>query len=213
MPRTPYILLPLAAIALGAACSSSNGGGGGVLSASNYNQSCAQNSDCVPIFAGTPSCCDCPNAAINKSDEAKYQADFQAASSQHGVCNVACIACPAQAAVCVGGMCTLATLADAGNEGGGSACGGTTCGPGDLCVMDQFEGGVALGPNDAGMCPDGDVLGSNGLCTALPTYRCSPTPAACASGLTCGCAQPLCDSGYTCMQASAGLVQCYLMAP
>jgi hypothetical protein len=102
-------------LALLAACSGSE-----ILSVSNYDTSCKQDSDCVAVFVGQYGCCRCPNAAIDASDEAQYQADVAAAASQYGVCDVACPACPdAVVAACVAGKCGV-------TEPSGT-CGATPC--------------------------------------------------------------------------------------
>jgi hypothetical protein len=191
-------------VALYAACSSGTGSGGGggngVISLSSYDTSCQQASDCTAVAVGSLGCCDCPNAAINGSDLAKYQADANAARGQ---CNLLCGACPLTASICAQGTCDLLQTK--------IPCGSTPCTGSQVCVMNQLEGGAQL-PADGGVCPAGDH-DVNGVCQPLPTYHCAPLPATCAAGLSCGCAQSLCDSGYTCQSASLGTLQCVLMAP
>jgi hypothetical protein len=212
-----------------AACGGSSSGGtgqtGGTISASSYDQKCTTASDCVPISAGPVTCCGsdgCDNAAINASDESKYEADL-VADRPTDCMGVGCpaIACAPSPVACVGGMCTVRPFGsgdggngDSGNkpDSGPIACGTTTCSSSDVCVMNQFEGGALHPPSDAGTCPDGDVL-IGPSCSPAPTYQCEPTPSACAAGLTCTCAQSLCDSSYRCMDAKDGLVSCYLEAP
>jgi hypothetical protein len=106
-------LISLALVGSLLACSgASDGGGGGgtggTITASSYDQSCQADTDCVPIFAGTVTCCGgCPNAAINASDESKYENDLTA--DHPNVCNGACpaIACAPVTAICTAGQCTL----------------------------------------------------------------------------------------------------------
>lgn len=50
------------------------------IRASDYNQSCAVDADCVLIDEGSSCCSSCGNAAINQADQLKYQA----ASMQRG---------------------------------------------------------------------------------------------------------------------------------
>ena len=56
--------------------------GAGEIIASDYDQSCEAASDCVPINTGPIQCCDsCPgDAAINKKDLRREQADVEAGS-------------------------------------------------------------------------------------------------------------------------------------
>lgn len=194
------------------------GGGGGTISASSYDQSCSKANDCAPVFQGTVACCGggCANAAINKKDLASYDTAF-GADTPSDCTGLACpaIACVEPNVACVAGKCAVAPVRtfDGGpGEGGTVACGAKTCSGGDVCVMDQFEGGALHTPNDAGLCPDGDVKIGAG-CNPAPTFHCAPEPAACSGALSCGCAQSLCQSGYSCMTAKNGLVGCYLLAP
>jgi hypothetical protein len=207
----------LAACGGGSGGSGNGGGGGGTIRASDYDQSCAKASDCVAIYAGVASCCggSCDNAAINKSDESKYESDL-AADKPTDCTGMACpaIACETPGVACVAGKCAIQskTLDSGKPDSGGTACGKETCASGDVCVMNQFEGGAIHPPNDAGMCPDGDVR-SGSSCNPEPTFHCAPSPSGCSKGLSCACAMTLCQSGYTCMDAKDDLVECYLEAP
>ena len=50
------------------------------ITASSYNASCTQNSDCAAIFEGDVcSNCRCPNASINTQDVPKYSTDVATA--------------------------------------------------------------------------------------------------------------------------------------
>jgi hypothetical protein len=118
------------------------------IQASDYDQSCATDSDCVPIAAGdfchpNPGC---SNAAINKSALARYQADIaktygagsctalsscgfsQGPCCRQGTClmNLACAAIPAD---------TLPPCADAGGTCGTFVgCAPGRAGPPDACA-------------------------------------------------------------------------------
>jgi hypothetical protein len=125
-----------------------------VVLASQYDQSCTVDSDCVAV-GEVPSCpataCDgCTTAAVNKSAAAKYAAAFAqafASSAPGTFCG-----CPCESgAVCRAGQCqaaycepppadTLAACADAGGQCEYSA--NTTCpgvGPPQSCAYsDEF---------------------------------------------------------------------------
>lgn len=77
------------------------------LSSADYGRSCAAASDCTSVYVGDPcsSTCHCPNAAINRQDLARYQADVAQAPSRgpNGQCSCPCFGLPA----CVGGTCQL----------------------------------------------------------------------------------------------------------
>ena len=96
--------------------------------ASNYDQSCMVDSDCLSVWSGyycAPSC-ECANAAISSSAISQYTADTNATGSDSGI--PVCSGCPAQAPPCCRqGICeafgdcsspldTLAACADAGGE-------------------------------------------------------------------------------------------------
>jgi hypothetical protein len=99
--------------ALKTSASTSACGGKSCLPASDYDQSCTQDSDCVGITEGelcTQGCIGCVNAAINVRDQAKYQS---AVSGFSGTCS-----CPSVFIGCNAGTCGLATFplpSDAGS--------------------------------------------------------------------------------------------------
>ena len=111
------------------------------------------------------------------------------------------------------GDADAATTKDSGYDGGPVVCGTMTCASGEICVFDQQEGGAFRPPDDAGNCPDGEVL--TGIsCSPAPSYRCVAFPTACSSGgLSCACAGTLCQNSYSCMSVTGGVVGCYLLAP
>ena len=46
------------------------------IAASEFQQSCAADSDCVPVYEGTIGCCgvgNCPNAAVNRVGYSSYE--------------------------------------------------------------------------------------------------------------------------------------------
>jgi hypothetical protein len=74
------------------------------LEATNYDQSCKADSDCVAVFSGSfcgAHTCACENAAINVSSESRYSADF----NNEGAPRCPCPAAPAVA--CNQGTCGL----------------------------------------------------------------------------------------------------------
>lgn len=182
-------------------------------SITDFDTSCQQDSDCIAVYIGPPVCCSGMNAAINASDLAKYDAEI-AAQDRGFVCNVACIEPPGPTPVpaCSAGTCELAFVDGGGPDSGTLECGGASCGPGDVCVSEVVEGGALLPPDDAGACPTGEQ-NTGGTCQRLPAYHCAVLPPGCSDGLSCGCAQTVCDSGYTCQQAAAGLVRCVEAVP
>jgi hypothetical protein len=107
--------------------------------------------------------------------------DAALGTRSQATCNVECGACPDVVAVCSHGTCgALSPLM------GSVACGTTTCTGGEVCVTNYEEGS-----------------------TSPPTYNCAPAPA-CPSGLSCACAQSLCQSSYACEGVSQGTVTCVL---
>ena len=119
-----------------------------VVQASNYDQSCATDSDCVPVAEGSrchPGGGGCPTAAIRTSALAQYQTDVSKSSANGciaisscgmyagpcchaGTCrmNQGCVASPAD---------TLPACADAGGSCSTfSGCGVNGAGPPDSCA-------------------------------------------------------------------------------
>ncbi len=72
-----------------------------VVRASTYDQTCTSAADCVAVFDGNvcSAQCRCQNSGINRSDLARYQANFP-----HADGGLAC-PCPAQMIACLSGLC------------------------------------------------------------------------------------------------------------
>jgi hypothetical protein len=140
------------------------------------------------------------------------------------LCEMTCIEPPGfapwdaaayDAAAAAGDAATDAAMAiDSAHDAGSVACGSMTCEAGALCVFDQQEGGALRRPDDAGNCPDGQVLTGIG-CSPAPSYHCFPKLAACSADarLSCSCAQSLCQTGYTCMSVTGAVIGCYQLVP
>ncbi|MGA7123971.1 MAG: hypothetical protein WBY94_27970 [Polyangiaceae bacterium] len=120
-----------------------------VIQASNYDQSCTTDSDCVAVAEGSfcyPGAGRCPSAAIRTSALTQYQADvsktFAAACVVFGDCAISVGPC-CRAGICqLGVACfpspvdALPACADAGGSCGtlASGCGGHGVGPPDSCA-------------------------------------------------------------------------------
>jgi hypothetical protein len=82
-----------------------------LIQASNYDQSCTTDSDCVGVAEGNacyPGFAGCPTATINVAALAQYDNDV--ASTYANICAALSKACPFELPVgpcCVGGMCQL----------------------------------------------------------------------------------------------------------
>ena len=91
------------------------------ISASEFQQSCAVDSDCVAVYQGTLTCCggSCPNAAVN---QVGYSAYASAVASRTPMCNpeppCAALSCLA-GAICSNGTCQFSP---AGTTGVGLRC-------------------------------------------------------------------------------------------
>jgi hypothetical protein len=93
-------MLGLAALAL-AGC-----GAPATITSSSYLTSCSVPADCAPVFFGSVCGCGCANGALNKTDLARYQADYEAARA--GCSGSVCFAdCISTSATCTAGVCTL----------------------------------------------------------------------------------------------------------
>jgi len=78
------------------------------IAASDYDQSCTVDTDCVGIATGDlcdGQCTDCVTAAINVRDQAKYQSDFSSKVSKEVNCP-----CPSGDVACNAGTCGPATI-------------------------------------------------------------------------------------------------------
>lgn len=97
------------------ACSSSTAP---TIKASDYDQTCAQSTDCAVIDEGSSCCGGCGNAAINKKDLSRYQSD---ATKRRSACTgVACPAydCAYATAVCTAGKCAVCRSASCEPDSG-----------------------------------------------------------------------------------------------
>lgn len=105
--RLAFLALVLAACG---SSESSSDGGVPTIRASDFDQSCAQNADCVAVEDDTPCCNICPNAAINAGALAAFDADW---AKQAALCTpqdrqCASIACnTAEHAACSNGTCVF----------------------------------------------------------------------------------------------------------
>jgi hypothetical protein len=122
-----------------------------LIKASNYDQSCQTDSDCIAVAEGNfcrPGAADCPSTTISKSASAQYWADVEKTNAaiceapisgclggagvpccRHGACILDCVASADTLAACAGagGSCVYGT--------GLNACGAsTTWGPPDSCA-------------------------------------------------------------------------------
>jgi len=157
-------------------------GGSCSISASDYNQSCASDSDCVGVtdgdFCGTGTCINCINAAIGVSAVSQYKGDFAkiANSSPAAVCP--CANMPS--AYCNRGTCSVCLLgrcggvcvderADVKNCGG---C-GTVCAVGAICE------------NGACSCPGGAACGGTCVSEDSDSNNCGACGTVCALGASC----------------------------
>jgi hypothetical protein len=77
----------------------------GVIKASNYDQSCSSDSDCVPIVEGNAcdTLIDCATGAIRRDAQAQYEADILGICSPH----LSAPLCTGPSACCVNSVCQL----------------------------------------------------------------------------------------------------------
>ena len=105
----------------GGGADASDGGGPPPIHANDYNQSCTAPTDCAIVDEGDVcGCGSCGNAAINKSDLAKYEAEVAARVKQ----------CPSGGRmVCPAGACILSETTCIANKCG--VCHSPGCGTPD----------------------------------------------------------------------------------
>jgi hypothetical protein len=98
-----------------------------VVRASDYDQSCATDTDCLPVTEGNvchPSAGQCPNAAISNGAYAQYQADVDKALTfcdDPSACGFLSPACCVGGKCQVGSQCSNGVPADAAADTGGDA--------------------------------------------------------------------------------------------
>jgi hypothetical protein len=112
-----------------------------VIKATDYDQTCNVASDCAVIDEGSSCCYGCGNAAINKKDLTRYQADL--AKRRNACAGAQCPAydCAISNPACTAGKCAICrTLScdgtDAGADSGALDSGAGDSGPGDAGSSD-----------------------------------------------------------------------------
>jgi hypothetical protein len=101
-----------------------------------YDQSCELGEDCIAVVDGDP-CCGCPNAAVNKSEAARYQ---EAVGECTELCDIECGT--AVIVSCQEGKCTLGE-------------GGSVCTPGEDLQCQCISGATGVKICD----DDGEAFG------------------------------------------------------
>jgi hypothetical protein len=122
----PYHLLagPLLLLLACSSASSTSGGGPTTIKASDYNQTCQSNADCVLVNDGDLcGCLACGSAAINHSAQAQFQADADQRKKSCSGPPTACpaIACAYAVAVCNAGICGICRTPGCANADGGTS--------------------------------------------------------------------------------------------
>jgi hypothetical protein len=178
---------------LGPSGDASPDGGSCSISASDYNQSCASDSDCVGVtdgdFCGTGRCINCITAAIGVSAMSQYEGDFERIANSSPAALCPCANAPSAycnrgtCAVCLSGRCggvCVNERVDANNCGG---C-GTVCAVGAICE------------NGACSCPGGEAA-CGGTCVSedSDSNNCGGCGTACALGASCENGACLCPGG------------------
>jgi hypothetical protein len=166
---------------------------GVLLQASNYNATCAVDSDCVAVGGFGDAChvcLDCPQAAISKAGEPQYNADIaRVPASARPICGCPI---PPDGPCCVVGVCQLGDLCSNPVPVGGAAD--------DAQAIYSPEGPCTTssdcGAEEACLFPIGDCL-AMGRCLSP-----SSLGAVCSTAITyCGCngttVAGVCGSGYS----------------
>jgi hypothetical protein len=128
MRAVAALLITLIA-ACGTKSSTTDAGSTPSIRASDFDQSCTQNTDCVAVEDDTPCCTVCPNAAVNKAAVSPFNAER---SKQAALCSPADRMCggvpcyTADHAACSAGKCVFVRCgtgpcpdADAGADASG----------------------------------------------------------------------------------------------
>jgi hypothetical protein len=112
------------------------GPGDHTVSTTGFSRACTVDSDCVPVFEGdTCAACTCPNTAIASSQMSAY--DSLEGAAHAGCCDVGVCGCPALAATCQSGTCSLYPPAPLCNgRPSPVSCTSTSCPSGFSCSPD-----------------------------------------------------------------------------
>lgn len=89
----------LLGLVIGTACSNE-------MDASDYDQDCASDDDCVAVFVGDVCDCSCDVGAINKRDQGRY--DEEKPECNAGCGGSVCGPCPSPIVVCEAARCAIA---------------------------------------------------------------------------------------------------------
>src|SRR5215472_8320315 len=114
----------LSAAACSSSSSSSPSSGPPPIRATDYNQSCQTVADCVLINQGDVcGCPGCGNAAINASDQSRYESDYNSRKQLCGPPQACPASCMLVYPTCVGGKCGVCgtpgcNASDGGVDGG-----------------------------------------------------------------------------------------------
>lgn len=139
--------------------------------ASNYNQTCRVDSDCVELtatwvvhFGDWCESCICPNGAINQDSVARYLADVGKTPIGSGNVRAPLCSCPnTSLPCCQGGQCSVHCSVLPDQDGGDGGASGQVLPDGSVLC------GASVGPVDSGSAsgPDG------GTAWCVPPQRCT----------------------------------------
>lgn len=107
----PFVLMTFATIG---ACSTTSSSASPAVHASQFNQRCTSDLDCMAIFDGAGCCGGCPNAAINKADQASYEQADKARTACNPVPPCVPLECAGVIVTCQAGICGSSTCASTG---------------------------------------------------------------------------------------------------
>lgn len=91
------------------------------LEASDYDQSCSSDADCIPAFFGDVcSFCACNESAVNLREVTRYAEDRRAAARNCSstLADIACGPCPSVEARCRSARCVVEPVAEPTFDGG-----------------------------------------------------------------------------------------------
>ena len=153
--RRVHVVLIGASLTIGS-CGDSEAKTDCQINVASYDQSCAQDSDCVSVAGGFPvqsgdycqTMCLCPGAAINMSSISQYvHRDVSATPLGSGPSSAWTCGCPGEPSpACVNGQCTTNPLQSATTHEAGLTLsdGGEAIPPGSV------QCGLSIGPFDGG---------------------------------------------------------------
>ncbi len=143
-----------------------------LVQASDYDQSCTINSDCVEIYVGNGSSCEitcgASPAAINKSAEAQYLTDVRNLPPISCACEVTPPVAVEGGPCCIGGSCQFTQCPNLVTTGDAAADAGTS----DAALESSSATSLQCGAGTFSGAGTDQCINAGGVCVQVPDPAC-----------------------------------------